>query len=240
MDRIESVISDIIVKPKKRSVYYAFVHVMVELLERFQIRYFAHAGTMLGAVRHGGFIPWDDDVDVMIPNDDAERLEQMLACVEQYGIRLGTSKTVESGLVQFVPFGDKILRGSKYFMGFDVFLGEVEEHSGKAVYHFKSPQFRRWFKDRWVACEDVFPRKRYRFGPLHIWGVRETADYFARSGFKLDEAIIGVHKGAKQRADEITSQLKEMGVYPIRDPHILTMESPFDPVDFYDLDYYKT
>lgn len=44
------------------------------LCDKLGLKWFVHAGTMLGAIRHRGFIPWDDDIDIVMPRDDYERL----------------------------------------------------------------------------------------------------------------------------------------------------------------------
>lgn len=45
-----------------------------KVCKEHNLRYCICGGTMIGAVRHGGFIPWDDDLDVSMPRDSYEKL----------------------------------------------------------------------------------------------------------------------------------------------------------------------
>lgn len=48
--------------------------VFIEACNRYDLRYYAIHGSLLGAVRHGGFISWDDDIDIAMPRADYDFL----------------------------------------------------------------------------------------------------------------------------------------------------------------------
>lgn len=57
-----------------RAVELNLLHKFDSFCKENNIKYFLSNGTLLGAVKYKGFIPWDDDIDVFVPRDDYDRL----------------------------------------------------------------------------------------------------------------------------------------------------------------------
>ena len=54
------------------------------ICRKYNLNYCASSGTLLGAVRHNGFIPWDDDIDLFLPWDDYKKLLEVAPGECQY------------------------------------------------------------------------------------------------------------------------------------------------------------
>ena len=66
---------------------------LVRVCEAHGLRYYLAYGTLLGAVRHRGFIPWDDDIDVTMPRDDYSRFAEICVSDLRPGFRWQTYAT---------------------------------------------------------------------------------------------------------------------------------------------------
>ena len=74
--------NDYLISSEMKKVWAVSIDLLQKLLavcEKHNLKVFAIGGTAIGAVRHKGFIPWDDDIDVAMPRKDYERLLEVAA-----------------------------------------------------------------------------------------------------------------------------------------------------------------
>lgn len=100
--------------------------------ELHNIEYFADWGTLLGAVRHGGFIPWDDDLDIVMKREDYQKFME----VARFDMEEG--------------FDVQTFRNQKDFW---LFMGKVV---GKNRFCFEKEHLRRFHNFPYIACVDIF------------------------------------------------------------------------------------
>lgn len=73
----EEEICDFLVTEKRKKIWAIGIDLLFEfdyICRKHNLKYFLSFGSLLGAVRHNGFIPWDDDIDVCMPRQDYEVL----------------------------------------------------------------------------------------------------------------------------------------------------------------------
>ncbi|WP_289388996.1 LicD family protein, partial [uncultured Duncaniella sp.] len=51
--------------------------VLLKVCKKYNLKIWAEGGTLIGAIRHKGFIPWDDDIDMIMLRDDYTRLVEV-------------------------------------------------------------------------------------------------------------------------------------------------------------------
>ncbi len=89
---------------------------LTNFLKNENLRYYVISGTMLGAVRHKGFIPWDDDIDIGMPRSDYEKLLiKMRQPVDHYYVESpkDTNKDFPYGYAKFYDLNTTLVEDAR-------------------------------------------------------------------------------------------------------------------------------
>ncbi|MBL1407269.1 LicD family protein [Sphingobacterium faecale] len=89
-------------KKKIINVFKAFI----KICDEYDLRYFCCGGTAIGAVRHQGMIPWDDDIDVLMPRADYQRFITLFPTLKIKGYELISAQNTKRYYLPYIKMCD--------------------------------------------------------------------------------------------------------------------------------------
>ena len=96
----------------------------IKICEENNLTYYMYAGSLLGAVRHNGFIPWDDDLDVVMFRDDFEKFKEIFIASQNDKYELLCNETHRD---YFHLLAKLMLKGTKFE---ESWVNQVDFHIG--------------------------------------------------------------------------------------------------------------
>lgn len=127
---------------KQKEIQIEIVKFIHEVCQQNGLRYSVCCGSLIGAIRHGGFIPWDDDIDVYMPRDDYEILRQVInTSTTIYRFISGTDANYYHLYGKVIDTRTKMLRASFPDMGIGLDVFPLDGLPGENM-----QEARTWFK----------------------------------------------------------------------------------------------
>ena len=199
---------------------YSLMKIFDSLCRKHNIRYWIDAGTMLGAVRHKGIIPWDDDIDICVPETDREKVMMLADDLKKHGCGLtkfwGDYKIYSFDGEKMKPENSNWVWTGKdgkttsdkgvinyTFPFIDIYF--VDFNKDTNTYTYTNPKNRAVLPKHYHNACDLLPLKNYKFGELTVVGVKNPMPYLDRA--YPNWATVGIKKYDHQNMTFISKQV---------------------------------
>jgi phosphorylcholine metabolism protein LicD len=163
-----------IVYPESQDILkcYQTLYDITKLFDKHKIEYYIDGGTLLGAVRHKGMIPWDDDLDVEVLQRDESKLtsDSFKLSLKKSGYNIHSYRL---GYKIYKINGRSIENYEWKYPFLDVFISKIEDNRTKLVLSNKD--------NNWDKChflkDELYPLKKYKFGEFQVTGPNDPYGY---------------------------------------------------------------
>lgn len=145
---------------------YKLFNKLVLFLDEHEINYWLLSGTLLGSVRHGEIIPWDDDIDIGMMDTDYNKLRLLKNELNKIGLDINN----------YTSYVEKIVYTDDNGLFIDIFCFIKEGDK----YKFLKQQPRKYWPNEWFYEDELFPLKKYKFGNNYYSGPNYSLPYLDR------------------------------------------------------------
>jgi len=154
---------------------YQTLYDITKLFDKHKIEYYIDGGTLLGAVRHKGMIPWDDDLDVEVLQKDESKLisDSFKLSLSKNGYNIYPYRL---GYKIYKINGRSIQNYKWKYPFLDIFISKIEDNRTKLVLSAKD--------NNWDNChflkDELYPLKKYKFGEFEVTGPNDPYGYLSK------------------------------------------------------------
>jgi LPS biosynthesis protein len=156
-----------------------------------KIPYWIHAGTLLGAVRHGGFIPWDDDLDICMLREDYERflLVAPISLSKDFFLQnIATDKHITCSWTKVRDRNSKIVEeeNAQYHQGIFIDIFPFDKLPRSSVHRFLSRTF---FNKVYKICRSLTKQRsgKKKFKNIILKNIASILNVNMKSAPKIEE-----------------------------------------------------
>ncbi len=168
----------IFTKPEKILALYQLMKDIHDVFTHYKVTYWVDSGTLLGAVRHQGVIPWDDDLDICIDKSSVETIYDIAPIFEQLGYEV----------IKLWGIFLRIQKKGDYNTFADLISTEQRECNIYFARFLPSYVYRALYGDWGVVGyrdgdeifytkDELYPLKEYKFGNFIVMGPQNPTKY---------------------------------------------------------------